>query len=235
MFLNHTILPEGTDDMGLFNWSAPLFRRFGDRWDDETIERYRDWLAPCMSPNGRLLDLGGGTGALARRLADALGTLVTVVDPTPEMVASMKPHPYVKAILGSAECIPFDRHTFDGVIVSDAFHHFRDQDGAAREIARVVKPGGCVLVLEFDRMGWMRFVVWGEQLLGEPGHFFAPDEACAFFARFGIEGECVREPHAPHKYYFLGRTASDGDAAVRSNGKRRTGKKPKQSDYACQR
>lgn len=217
--------------MGLFNWSAPLFRRFGDRWDDESISRYRDWLRPCVPPHGRLLDLGGGTGALARHLADALGALVTVVDPTPEMVASMEPHPRVKAILGTAECIPFDRHTFDGVIVSDAFHHFRDQAGAAREISRVVKPGGCVLVLEFDRMGWMRFVVWGEQLLGEPGHFFTPEEACAFFARFGIEGECVREAHAHHKYYFLGTTAPSAGTDDPGDGIEWS----EPETYACQR
>lgn len=221
--------------MGLFNWSAPLFRRFGDRWDDATIERYRDWLAPCVTANGRLLDLGGGTGALARRLADALDTMVTVVDPTPEMVASMKPHHHVKAILGSAECIPFDRDTFDGVIVSDAFHHFRDQEGAAREIARVVRPGGCVLVLEFDRLGWMQLIVWGERLLGEPGHFFTPEETCAFFARFGIEGECVRETHAPYKYHFLGRTATDVQVVEFTPHENRANPTHGGKDYACQR
>lgn len=190
--------------MGLFNWSAPLFRRFGDRWSEETIARYRAWLSESVPPGGSLLDLGGGTGALARRLADALDCGVTVLDPTPEMVASLEPHPRVRAEIGSAERMSFADDAFDAVVVSDAFHHFRDQDGAAREMARVVRPGGRILVLEFDRTGWMRLIVWGEKLLGEPGAFFTPEEACRFFGERGIDGHCEREPGAPHKYYFLG-------------------------------
>lgn len=194
--------------MGLFNWSAPLFKRYGDRWDPAVIERYRGWLAGHVPAGGALLDLGGGTGALARKLAEALDCKVTVLDPTPEMVAQMEPHPRVTAKLGTAEAMPLADASFDAIVISDAFHHFRDQDGAAAEISRVVRPGGGVLVLEFDpTVGVMPLIVWGEKLLGEPGAFFTPEEACAFFAGHGIEGHCEREAHARHKYYFLGTVA----------------------------
>ncbi|MBA4371050.1 MAG: hypothetical protein C0418_05685 [Coriobacteriaceae bacterium] len=193
--------------MGFFAWSAPLFGRYGDRWSPETVARYRDWLRPHVPPGGSVLDLGGGTGALARRLAETLECRVTVLDPTPEMVVQMEPHERVTAVIGSAEAMPFENATFDALVISDAFHHFRDQEGAAREIARVVRPAGGVLVLEFDPSGWMRLVVLGEKLLGEPGAFFTPAEACAFFSRFGIEGHCEHEPGGRTKYYFLGTVA----------------------------
>lgn len=193
--------------MALFEWSAPLFARLSDRWPPETIERYRAWLAPYVQPDGTLLDLGGGTGALARRLAEALECTVTVLDPAPAMVSRITPHERVVARIGTAERMPFPNDSFDAIVVSDAFHHFHDQTGAASEMARVVRPGGGVLVLEFDPSGWMRLVVWGERLLGEPGAFFTPEEACEFFARFRIEGRCERESSV--KYHFLGEVRRD--------------------------
>lgn len=136
------------------------------------------------------------------RLADALPADVTVLDPTPEMLAYVPAHPRVTARLGVAERMPFPDDTFDAVVVFDAFHHFRDQDGAVREIARVVRPGGALLVSEFDDRGLMRLVVLGERLLGEPANFFAPDALCSYMSARGIDGECV--PTSAVSYSFFG-------------------------------
>ncbi|HEY3318318.1 MAG TPA: methyltransferase domain-containing protein [Coriobacteriia bacterium] len=188
--------------MGFFNWSAPLFGRFADRWSGEDTELIAGWLRPYVPVRGRLLDLGGGTGALAQHLAGALECHVTVLDATPEMLSYLPAHGDVTGVLGCAEDMPFADDTFDALVVSDAFHHFRDQDGAVREMQRVVRCGGGVLVLELDPRRAMRLVVWGEKLLGEPGAFFTPEEMCAFMAERGIEGEC--EPQRGVSYRFLG-------------------------------
>jgi ubiquinone/menaquinone biosynthesis C-methylase UbiE len=104
---------------------------------------------------------------------------------------------------GCAESMPFGDDMFDAVIVSDAFHHFRDQDGAVREMQRVVRFGGGVLVLELDPRGAvMSAVVLGERLLGEPGSFFAPEDLCAFMAQRGIDGTCEKQRGV--SYRFLG-------------------------------
>lgn len=187
--------------MGLFNWSAPLFGHFADRWDDSGIEQVAGWLRPYVAPGGRLLDVGGGTGALAARLSTALEINVTVLDPTPEMLAYVPGAANVTAVLGTAEEMPFDEHAFDALIVTDAFHHFRDQPAAVREFARVVRPGGGIVVLDLDPTGWiMRAIALGEKLLGEPGAFFTPREMCAFMAEHGIEGECARMRGASYRY-----------------------------------
>jgi demethylmenaquinone methyltransferase/2-methoxy-6-polyprenyl-1,4-benzoquinol methylase len=191
--------------MAFFNWVAPLFGRYADRWDDEAIGRIAGWLAPFLPRDApaSILDVGGGTGALAGRLHDSLGARVTVLDPTPEMLRYVNETDWVTPVRGSAEAMPFADDTFDAVIVTDAFHHFRDQSGAAREFARVVRPGGGVIVLEMDPRGLMRLVVAGERLLGEPGAFFTPDEMCAFMAANGIAGECA--PIAGVSYRYVGR------------------------------
>lgn len=181
----------------MFNWAAPLFGHFADRWSPEGVDEIVAWLAPFLPgpcPDGcRVLDVGGGTGALARRLHEAIGAGVTVLDPTPEMLRYIPQDGPVRAVLGSAEAMPFAEDEFDVVIVTDAFHHFRDQEGAVREFARVVRSGGGVIVLELDPRGLiMRAIVVGEKLLGEPGAFFTPSELCAFMSRAGIEGTCER-------------------------------------------
>ena len=191
--------------MGMFRYAAPLFGRYGDRWSEETISRITGLLEPCLGVRRELLDLGGGTGALAARLADALDVRATVLDPSPEMIAQMRSHRRVSAVVGSAEAMPFAAGSFDACVISDAFHHFRDQDGAVREIVRVVRPGGCLLVIDFDRSGWMRLIVWAEKLLGEPGSFFTPDELCAYMAARGIDGRCERTEGA--NYFFIGTIA----------------------------
>jgi ubiquinone/menaquinone biosynthesis C-methylase UbiE len=189
--------------VSMFRWAAPLFKRFGDRWSESDVAVIASWLRPYVRPGGELLDVGGGTGALAAHLAGALACGATVLDPTPEMLRYVPERGVVKPVLGPAEKMPLPDSAFDAVIVNDAFHHFPDQDGAVREMARVVRPGGAVLVLEMDpRSPLVRAAAWAEKLLGEPGAFFAPDDLCAFFAERGIDGRSEKVSRT--SYRFLG-------------------------------
>jgi ubiquinone/menaquinone biosynthesis C-methylase UbiE len=52
----------------------------------------------------------------------------------------------LRLILGEAERLPFRDHTFDNVLSVGAFNYFNDPLGSLREMARVVKPGGLVVV-----------------------------------------------------------------------------------------
>lgn len=189
--------------MGFFNWAAPLVRRFGDRFTAEDADIIAGWLRPAVEPGGHVLDVGGGAGQLAALLAEALDAHVTVLDPTSEMLAHVPASDRITPVSGSAEAIPLPDDAFDALVVTDAFHHFRDQSAAVREFARVVRDGGLVLVLELDpRPLAMRLIAFGEKLLGEPGAFMTPDEMCKFMAAHDISGECTPEKGA--SYRFLG-------------------------------
>jgi demethylmenaquinone methyltransferase/2-methoxy-6-polyprenyl-1,4-benzoquinol methylase len=192
--------------VGFFNWAAPVFHRFADRWDDAGVEEIAGWLAPFVHADGAVLDVGGGTGALAARLSSALGARVTVLDPTPQMLAYVPVGGMTDAVLGTAEELPFADDSFDALIVTDAFHHFSDQPAAAREFSRVVRRGGGVVVVELDPSGLiMRGIVMAEKLLGEPGAFFEPEQLCTFMSEHGIEGSCTRMRGAA--YRFVGRVS----------------------------
>ncbi|MBI5231803.1 MAG: class I SAM-dependent methyltransferase [Coriobacteriales bacterium] len=193
--------------MDFFKWVAPAFGHFADRWSAETIEGIAEWLRPHMSgdcpKDCAILDVGGGTGAFAKRLHDAIGAQVTVLDPSPDMLRYIPAEGPVHCVQGVAEAMPFEDDTFDAVVVTDAFHHFRDQPGAAAEFRRVVRCGGGVFVEEFDPRGLMRRIVAAEKLVGEPGYFYTPEDLCVFMAANGVEGHC--EKVGPISYRFFGK------------------------------
>lgn len=194
--------------MGFFNWAAPFMQRYGERWTDEETANVVGRLRPYVPSGGRMLDVGGGTGGLAIRLAEALGARVTILDPTPEMVAYVPSRDDVDVVIGSAEEIPFEADLFDAAIASDAFHHFADQSRAVDEMARVVRPGGGLHILELDPTRlFIRLVALAERLLREPGSFLTPKEMCEFMAEHGVEGHCESEDGTA--YYFIG-TVQDG-------------------------
>lgn len=198
--------------MGFFNWAAPLVRRYGDRFSADDAERIAAWLAPAVAPGRRVLDVGGGAGQLAVLLADALDARVTVLDPTAEMLAHVPASDRVAAVAGRAEQMPFADSSFDALVATDAFHHFRDQAAAAAEFARVVRPDGRVVLLEPDPRAFaVRAIALVERVLGEPAAFMAPDEMSAFMAERGITGEC--EPLARGSYRFVGTVTKPKDAA----------------------
>lgn len=198
--------------MGFFNWAAPWVRRYGDRFTPEDIAAIAEWLRPAVEPGGRILDVGGGAGQLASLLADALHAHVTVLDPTTEMVIHVPDTDRLSAVQGTAEAMPLPDNDFDAIVVTDAFHHFRDQSAAVAEFARVVRDGGLVLVLDLDpRPLSMRIIAFGERMVGEPATFMTPEAMCAFMAAHGISGEC--EPLVKASYRFLGRVCKDRPAA----------------------
>ena len=189
--------------MAFFNWAAPMIDRFGQRWTPEDIDVMSAMLRPYLvDEDATLLDVGGGSGGLAVRLADALHRRVTVLDPTPELLTRMPDRSDVVGVQGVAEKMPFEDASFDAAAITDAFHHFANQDDAARELHRVLRPGGGVLLHELDPRGWMRVIIWGEKLLGEPGSSMEQDEMCRFMRAHGFEGTCT--PRRGHGYQFSG-------------------------------
>ena len=96
-----------------------------------------------------VLDLGAGTGKLTRVLARRYRE-VTAVEPLTNMRAMLeRVVPGVTALAGSAERIPLDDGSVDGVFAAQAFHWF-DKAVALPEIARVLRPGGVVAIVWND-------------------------------------------------------------------------------------
>ncbi len=98
-----------------------------------------------------VLDVAAGTGTSSAALM-AAGAAVTAVDLSRGMIAKGKAlHPEVDFVLGSATDLPFPADAFDVATISFGLRNIADTEGALKEMVRVVKPGGQVLVLEFSK------------------------------------------------------------------------------------
>jgi ubiquinone/menaquinone biosynthesis C-methylase UbiE len=111
----------------------PFFAGFG--------QRHMDWLAP--SPGTRVLDLGAGRGALTAA-ALARGCRVTAVDCAPGMIERLSAqYPAVhEARVMDAHRLDFPDSSFDLVCAGFVVHLLDHPAAAAREIRRVLTPGG---------------------------------------------------------------------------------------------
>lgn len=117
--------------------------------------RDRSWrketrLALDLQPGERCLDLAAGTGVSTEELARS-GALVTGVDLSLGMLAAGKDRrPSVSLLAGDALALPFADATFDAVTISFGLRNVVDTAAAVREMARVTKPGGRLIICEFS-------------------------------------------------------------------------------------
>jgi SAM-dependent methyltransferase len=118
--------------------------------DGET--RYRE---RCLAKTGvrfrgdeRLLDVGCGDGGVARLLRERVGEVVAVdVEPS----AAWRDEPGLSFSVADGEKLPFADAGFDVVHSKDSLHHMDDPRAALAEYARVLRPGGTLLVIEGNR------------------------------------------------------------------------------------
>ncbi|WP_448625651.1 class I SAM-dependent methyltransferase [Geodermatophilus sp. URMC 64] len=131
----------------------------------------------------RVLDLGAGTGLLTERLV-AAGHEVVAVDPSAEMLAQLSArHPEVVVRVGSAEEIPLPSGDVEAVVAGQAAHWF-DIGPAAREMRRVLRPGGAVGLIwnaRDERVPWVGAL--GELLAHEARGHEADQTVVAGFAQ----------------------------------------------------
>jgi ubiquinone/menaquinone biosynthesis C-methylase UbiE len=127
-------------------WRGELHHRIAER----TAE-----LAYMLAPAPlRILDVGCGTGYLLRRLADCYPNALELVgvDPAPRMIAEATTAAAGLSRLafrtGVAESLPFADATFDLVVSSTSFDHWKDQRLGLRELARVMSPGGQLVLTD---------------------------------------------------------------------------------------
>jgi SAM-dependent methyltransferase len=90
---------------------------------------------------GRVLEVGGGPGELAARIADALGCEVVMLDTSPRMV-ELAVGRGVDARVGDVQSLPFEDAGFDCAVAAWMLFHVPDLDAGLAELARVLRPGG---------------------------------------------------------------------------------------------
>lgn len=114
--------------------------------------------ALALRPGARVLDLATGTGDLAIMVAESEPTARVVgLDPSLKMleiargkVEKLGLLSRIDLVSGTAESLPFADASFDGLCIAFGIRNVPDRERALAEMARVVKPGGHVAVLELS-------------------------------------------------------------------------------------
>jgi len=124
------------------------------RWKTQAVRGAR------VAEGDRVLDLAGGTGDLAIRLAAKVGTTgqVTLADINASMLREAERRlaarglgDVVSLVEADAESLPFEDESFDAVVIGFGLRNVTRQEVALREMRRVLRPGGRLVVLEFSR------------------------------------------------------------------------------------
>ncbi len=127
-----------------FSLIAPLYDRVAKPPDAEHLRN----LAR-LPVEGRLLDVGGGTGRISFALKSWV-TGVVVADSSFGMLAQAKMKEGLTPVGANAEQLPFPGESFERVIMVDALHHVWDYHWTLAELWRVLKPGGRIMIEEPD-------------------------------------------------------------------------------------
>jgi demethylmenaquinone methyltransferase / 2-methoxy-6-polyprenyl-1,4-benzoquinol methylase len=103
-----------------------------------------------LRPGERVLDLAAGTGVSTQELARSGATAIGVDFSIGMLEVGHRARPSVPLLAGDALALPFADATFDAATISFGLRNIVDPDAALREMARVTRPGGRLVVCEFS-------------------------------------------------------------------------------------
>jgi demethylmenaquinone methyltransferase / 2-methoxy-6-polyprenyl-1,4-benzoquinol methylase len=191
--------PRKRHALELFSGLPGAYDRMGAVLSFGQDPRWRRALIKAIDPGPgqRILDVATGTGLVATALARR-GAHVTALDQSEDMLDGARrrltEHPELQAqitlVHGEAEQLPFADGEFDALTFTYLLRYVDDRAATLRELARVVKPGGRVGMVEFGvprsptlRSLWRAYTRIGLPLLGrvvsrawvEVGRFLGPN------------------------------------------------------------
>jgi demethylmenaquinone methyltransferase/2-methoxy-6-polyprenyl-1,4-benzoquinol methylase len=146
---------------GVFDSVAPKYDLMNDLM---SLGLHRAWKAYAVAvahvrPGDKVLDIAGGTGDMARALAKAVGETGMVVhtDINEAMLRQGRDRlldegMVLPTALCDAESLPFATGSFDLACVAFGLRNMTHKDKALAEMARVLKTGGRLVVLEFSKI-----------------------------------------------------------------------------------
>jgi ubiquinone/menaquinone biosynthesis C-methylase UbiE len=156
--------------------------------------RYLPVLLELLSPKKDevILDIGAGTGYIAHKVSELCDELYAL-EPNAGKVEEIRKHfPAVKAFVANAEQIPFPDSYFDKAFAVNSFHHFRDQDNALEEIARILKPNAYLVIHDGNRSRLSSSQCVESKISRELVRFMTPTELETMTRRHGFVIKLIR-------------------------------------------
>ncbi len=147
--------------------SIKQFTQWADNYDNPltsiTFQQTNSHIVKLLNPkpDSSLLDVGCGSGILIQKLLSLNRDIKLFgLDITPKMVEVAKKkftnNSNIKIIQGSAIKMPYEDNSFNFVTCASSFHHHPDPLLSVKEMIRVLKPGGKLLILDMCIEGFLR-------------------------------------------------------------------------------
>ena len=178
-----------------------------DSWYQKPIGRYADRVEwKCIrsllpSEKGKVLDLGCGTGLYTERLKKT-GFEVFSLDYSGKMLKVAEKRAEGNFIRGDAADLPFRDSSFDGIISVTSFEFFSDPEKALREMRRVVKNGGFIIIGMLSRGNLWSRSRKGKELY-KRAHFYTYFEVKHLFKPDKIKACLYAPPKAKHLGFWM--------------------------------
>jgi len=160
-----------------------FFLNSSEIWDKMRVDMFgarTDLLAllDLLDENWVVGDLGCGAGHISEALAPAVGRVIAVDESGPMLAAAqerLKSHPNVELRTGTIEALPIDDPSLDAAVLFLVAHFITDPTKVMREIRRVLKPNGRLLIVDLMSHDRVEYIV-------QLGHVWQ-----------GFDGEQVKE------------------------------------------
>jgi ubiquinone/menaquinone biosynthesis C-methylase UbiE len=123
------------------------------RLHHQIADRTADLALSCVPAPKQILDVGCGTGYLLGRLAARAPQAAALagIDAAPAMIEVARTavtDDRLRFVVGTAERLPWPSGTFDLVVSTTSFDHWADQRVGLAQCARVLAPGGCLVLAD---------------------------------------------------------------------------------------
>src|SRR6266566_1399373 len=158
------------DGIGATYEKAGALLSFGQdaRWRARLVQSVQ------AEPDDRVLDVATGTGLVARALRERYGCEVVGLDRSADMLSRAAARDgHIPLVRARAESLPFADESFDHVTFTYLMRYVDDPAATMRELARVVRPGGRIVALDFGvppspilRAIWRTYTSLGLPLIG---------------------------------------------------------------------
>jgi demethylmenaquinone methyltransferase/2-methoxy-6-polyprenyl-1,4-benzoquinol methylase len=201
-----TLEPEAV--RGMFDRIAPVYDVMNRVMTAGLDQRWRRLAAAeVVWPGDRVLDACCGTGDLAVECERRGGRVVGLDFSEPMLARARKKSGAIEWVQGDALALPFENGAFDAATIGFGVRNLADLEGGLRELARILRPGGKLAVLEITRpRGLLKpfFRLWFDVLVPLAGRvlpggkaytylpasvrrFPGPDDLSALLERAGFE------------------------------------------------
>ena len=170
--------------------SRQFFESEGEQWDRVRDELFGDRfflfaLLGLLERDARYGDLGCGSGVVSDALAPVVSSIVAV-DDSPAMLKEARErladHPHVEVKRGAIEALPIDDDALDIATLTLVLHHVPDPEQALAEVARVLRAGGRLLIVDMHPHDRQEY----RQEMGHVWMGFSPERMQRMLSRSGF-------------------------------------------------